>query len=121
MPDRPILGAAPRPPSAEPDVVIDLRDPDNPRRIELDPAPPAGAERRPGLQLFVAFNVLNLLDAVLGARREAAPALLEHRSQTPGAMSDARPVFRFDATRPSWTTLRTESAFQLQLGLRYRF
>jgi hypothetical protein len=55
-----------------------------------------------------AFNVLNLLNSRWGRYRVAAPRLLEH-------------VFRFDAVRPEWTTLNTESAFQFQLGVRYRF
>ncbi len=69
--------------AAQPDVVIDLRDPDNPRRIDLtDPAPsePAGRPRRTGLVLLLALNALNLLDALLtyvltraGIAREGNP------------------------------------------------
>lgn len=44
---------------AEPDLVIDLRDPPQPETVE---APP---QRRTGLALLVALNVLNLLDALL--------------------------------------------------------
>lgn len=68
-----------------------------------------------------AFNVLNLLNSRWGRNRVAAPRLLEHVGQTPGAAGTAKPVFRFDAKRPEWTTLKTESAFQFQLGVRYRF
>ncbi|HET7693577.1 MAG TPA: hypothetical protein VFM44_10865, partial [Gemmatimonadota bacterium] len=68
-----------------------------------------------------AFNVLNLLNRDWGRYRVAAPALLEHVAQTPGAPEESVPVFRFDATAPKWTTFTTESAFQLQLAVRYRF
>ena len=67
------------------------------------------------------FNVLNLLSSRWGRYRVAAPRLLEHVGQTPGTAETAQPVFRFDSVRPEWTTLRTESGFQLQLGVRYRF
>jgi hypothetical protein len=68
------------------------------------------------------FNVLNLLNPSWGQRRDAAPTLLEHVGQTAGPAPPAsRPIFRFDATRPGWTTAAVESAFQLQLALRYRF
>jgi hypothetical protein len=67
------------------------------------------------------FNVLNLLKSDWGRYRVAAPALLEHVGHTPGPGEVAQPIFRFDATRPEWTTLQTESAFQLQVALRYGF
>jgi hypothetical protein len=67
------------------------------------------------------FNVLNLLSSRWGRYEVAAPGLLEHVGQTTGAAGAAQPVFRFDTARPEWTTLETESGFQLQLGLRYRF
>jgi hypothetical protein len=67
------------------------------------------------------FNVLNLLHNRWGRYRVAAPRLLEHVAETPGAPETAQPIFRFDATRPEWTTLQTESAFQLQLAIRYRY
>jgi hypothetical protein len=69
-----------------------------------------------GLDLF---NVLNLMNSHWGLYRVADPRLLEHVGQDPSALS--QPVFRFDPDRPQWTTLTTESAFQLQLSLRYRF
>jgi hypothetical protein len=68
-----------------------------------------------------AFNVLNLLNDDWGRYRVAAPALLEHVAQTPGPPEESMPVFRFDVTAPEWTILTTESAFQLQLAVRYRF
>ncbi|HEX9640689.1 MAG TPA: hypothetical protein VGB13_05190, partial [Candidatus Krumholzibacteria bacterium] len=67
------------------------------------------------------FNVLNLLNGDWGLYRVAAPTLLEHVAQTPGPPEESVPIFRFDATAPQWTTLTTESAFQLQVALRYRF
>lgn len=51
----------------------------------------------------------------------AAPGHLEHVGQTAEPPDVAEPIFRLDATRPEWTTLRTESAFQLQVALRYKF
>jgi len=67
------------------------------------------------------FNVLNLLNGGWGRYRVAAPRILEHVGQTTGAAGATQPLFRFDATRPEWTTIQTESAFQLQFALRYRF
>jgi hypothetical protein len=67
------------------------------------------------------FNVLNLLSSRWGLRREAAPSLLEHVGQTAEPAQTSQSIFHFDATAPRWTTVAAESAFQLQLGLRYRF
>jgi hypothetical protein len=67
------------------------------------------------------FNVLNLLDEDWGLYRVAEPALLEHVGQGAGAPGVAQSTFRFDTTRAEWTTLPTESAFQLQIALRYSF
>jgi hypothetical protein len=66
-------------------------------------------------------NVLNLLDAGWGLRREAAPGLLEHVGQTGDSPQTSRPIFRFSSTNAGWTTNPGDSAFQLQLALRYRF
>lgn len=71
-----------------------------------------------GLDLY---NVLNLINSHWGLYRVSDPRLLEHVGQTPSAPETAQPVFRFDADRPQWTTMPTESSFQLQVGLRYRF
>jgi hypothetical protein len=68
-----------------------------------------------------AFNVLNLLRSDWGEYLVADPLLLEHVAQGPGSPDVAQPIFRFDPDRPEWTALTTESAFQLQLALRYRF
>jgi hypothetical protein len=67
------------------------------------------------------FNVLNLLNAGWGHYRVATPRLLEHVGQTTGPPETAQPIFRFDVARSEWTTLATESVFQLQLAARYRF
>ncbi|HET6362220.1 MAG TPA: carboxypeptidase regulatory-like domain-containing protein [Gemmatimonadota bacterium] len=68
-----------------------------------------------------AFNVLNLLNDDWGLYRVATPALLEQVAQTPGPPEESTPIFRYDATAEDWTTLTIESAFQLQLAVRYRF
>jgi hypothetical protein len=65
--------------------------------------------------------VLNLLSSGWGLRREAAPRLLEHVRQTAEPVATSHSVFRFDATAPRWITVAAESAFQLQLTLRYGF
>lgn len=67
------------------------------------------------------YNVLNLLNSSWGRQRIAAPRLLEHVGQTPGSAEASQPIFRFDSTRERWTTLQAESAFQIQLAVRYRF
>ena len=67
------------------------------------------------------FNVLNLVNSGWGLRRDAAPALLEHVGQMAETAQTSRPVFRYDTIRRPWTTQPNESAFQLQLALRYRF
>jgi len=72
------------------------------------------------LQLDV-FNVLNLMNRQWGRYRQAAPALLEHVGQSGLAGQATRPIFRFDPGPSVWTTLPAESAFQLQLAVRYRF
>jgi Carboxypeptidase regulatory-like domain len=78
------------------------------------------AGRALALELDV-FNVLNLLKNEWGRYRVAVPALLEHVGQTTSEPATAQPVFRFNPTAPRWETLRTESAFQLQVALRYSF
>jgi hypothetical protein len=78
------------------------------------------AGRALALELDV-FNVLNVLKSEWGHYRVAAPALLEHVGQTSADAATAQPTFRFDTTAPKWETLRTESAYQLQVALRYSF
>lgn len=67
------------------------------------------------------FNVLNLLNGAWGRFRVAAPRLLDHVGQTPEPPATSQSIFRLDAGAPQWTTLQAESAFQLQVALRYRF
>ncbi|HEX9895752.1 MAG TPA: hypothetical protein VGA78_17605 [Gemmatimonadales bacterium] len=67
------------------------------------------------------FNLLNLLNGSWGIRRVAAPEFLEHVGQTTGPTGNQQPVFRFQDVASPWTILPAESAFQLQLGVAYRF
>jgi hypothetical protein len=78
------------------------------------------AARAIELQVDVS-NVLNLLNANWGLRREASPALLQHVGQSVESAQTSRPIFRFNSTNVGWTTVPGESEFQLQLALRYRF
>jgi hypothetical protein len=68
---------------------------------------------------FDAFNVLNLLNSRWGLRREAVPPLLQAVGQTAGAVETSQTIFHFDTTAQRWTTTPAESAFQLQLAVRY--
>jgi carboxypeptidase family protein len=72
------------------------------------------------LQLDV-FNLLNLLRRDWGLRREALPALLEQYGQTASPVESSRPIFRYDLSRPAWSTLAIDSGAELQLAARYRF
>jgi hypothetical protein len=67
------------------------------------------------------YNLLNLLHGDWGRYRVAAPALLEQVGRTAGAPELAQPIFRYNVDAPRWTTLPTESVFQLQFAVRYRF
>ncbi len=68
-----------------------------------------------------AFNLLNLVNGGWGLYRVATPRLLDHVGQTTGTPQQFQPQFNFDPGRPEWETLGPESAFQLQIGVRYRF
>lgn len=68
-----------------------------------------------------AFNLLTLVHHEWGQYRVAVPSLLEHVAQVAGPSGATQPVFNFNASAPRWTTLPTESSFQLQLAMRYRF
>ena len=68
---------------------------------------------------FEVFNLLNLIDKDWGIYQTPNAAVLQHVGQTAGPVS--QPVFRFDRTRPRYTTQNIESAYQIQLGLRYSF
>jgi hypothetical protein len=67
------------------------------------------------------FNLLNLLDRDWGIRRVANPALLEHVGTFTTPAGLPQPVFRFQAVASPWTAIPAESAFQLQVGVTYRF
>jgi hypothetical protein len=64
---------------------------------------------------------LRMLNGRWGRFRIADPKLLDHVGQILEPIESAQPIFRVDPARLRWTTLQTESAFQLQLALRYRF
>ncbi|HEX6575019.1 MAG TPA: TonB-dependent receptor [Gemmatimonadaceae bacterium] len=68
-----------------------------------------------------AFNVLNLIDADWGLKREARSGLLDHVGQTQGSAATSRPIFRFSSAASVWTVQPVESSFQLQAAVRYRF
>jgi hypothetical protein len=71
------------------------------------------------------FNVLNLVNRDWGQVRlvpsGANVGLLEHVSQTPGSVTTSQSVFRFDPKLVGFSTANVESAFQLQIGVRYGF
>ena len=67
------------------------------------------------------FNVLNLLRRDWGQVRVADGALLEQVGQTAEPSGATQPVFRFDRVKPQWTTLSTESEFQIQLSVHYDY
>jgi hypothetical protein len=78
----------------------------------------ASRDLEAGLDLF---NVLNLINSRWGHYRVSDPKLLEHVGQTQSSPETAQSIFRFNPDRPQWITSPTESAYQLQVGLRYRF
>jgi hypothetical protein len=80
---------------------------------------PVGA-RGADLQLDL-FNPLNLIDRTWGVRKISTPALLGHIGQSTVPGIGAQPVFLFDAGRSQWVSVPAESAFQVQLGIGYRF
>ena len=67
------------------------------------------------------YNVLNLLNSKWGLQRLAVPRLLEHVGQTAGSAETSQSIFRFDPKREKWSTLQEQSAFQIQLAVRYIF
>jgi hypothetical protein len=72
------------------------------------------------LQLDV-FNVLNLLNKNWGLYRVPNAVILQHVGQTAGPTSVSQPIFRFGAARTRYNTDNVESAYQIQLALRYSF
>lgn len=71
------------------------------------------------------FNVLNLLNAAWGELRVVAPgpnaSLLAQVRQTSGPPTRSQPVFRFNKAAAQFTSQNLQSAYQLQLGIRYSF
>jgi hypothetical protein len=68
------------------------------------------------------YNLMNLLNARWGHQYQVGDdALLAQVAWPSGTSSPVQPLFRYDATRPRWITLPTESAYQLQLSVRYSF
>ncbi|HVD61921.1 MAG TPA: carboxypeptidase regulatory-like domain-containing protein [Gemmatimonadaceae bacterium] len=78
---------------------------------------PAIGGRTLSLQIEV-FNVLNLLNSSWGLVRVPNPWILEHVGQTKG--SSPQPVFHFNPAAVE-STQNLESAYQLQLSVRYSF
>jgi len=66
------------------------------------------------------FNVLNLLNPRWGLVRIPNTVALQHVGQNL-AVTPSEPIFRFDAARRPYSTDNVESAYQIQLALRYRF
>lgn len=65
------------------------------------------------------FNVLNLLNPSWGLFRVPKATLLQHVGQTLG--TSTQPIFYFNAASAGASTENLESAYQLQLSLRYSF
>ena len=71
------------------------------------------------------FNLLNLVNGRWGKVR-LVPAgaifpVLEHVGQSPGTPATAQAIFRYDENFSRFSESNAESAFQLQLGVRYSF
>jgi hypothetical protein len=66
------------------------------------------------------FNVLNLLNPRWGLVRVPNTVALEYLRQNV-SVTPSQPVFRFDLARAEHSTANVESAYQVQLALRYRF
>jgi hypothetical protein len=71
------------------------------------------------------FNVLNLLNSRWGKvhtlRAPPNVAMFEHMGQTTGTANLAQPIFRYDPARALFDAQNAESAYQLQLGVHFRF
>lgn len=66
------------------------------------------------------FNFLNLLNPRWGLLRIPTTNVLQHRGQD-ATVTPSEPVFSFDPARAAHSTANVESAYQIQLALRYRF
>jgi hypothetical protein len=67
------------------------------------------------------FNLLNLIRRDWGLFRVPTTFLLQQVGQMPGAATTSQPVFVFDPSWRPYGTENAESAYQIQLALRYRF
>ena len=67
------------------------------------------------------FNVLNLLNKHWGLYRVPNTALLQHVRQTSGPTAMSQPIFFFPESWQPYNSENAESAYQIQLALRYRF
>jgi hypothetical protein len=65
------------------------------------------------------FNLLNLLNRSWGLFRVPNKSILQHVGQTTGTPST--PIFRFNEGAAHGSTENLESAYQLQLSMRYSF
>jgi hypothetical protein len=81
---------------------------------------PALASHEGTIELEV-FNLLNLIRRDWGLNRVPNTFLLRQVGQTPGTVATSQPVFSFDTNWQPYFTANAESAYQLQLALRYRF
>jgi len=81
---------------------------------------PALAGHDAWLELEI-FNVLNLLRRDWGLYRAPNTFLLRHVDQTTGPATTSQPIFSFDEGWQAYSTANAESAYQLQLAVRYRF
>jgi hypothetical protein len=67
------------------------------------------------------FNVLNLLSPRWGLVQLPNASVLEHVAQTGGSAATAQSIFLFHPERPRFSSENLESAYQLQLAVRYSF
>ena len=67
------------------------------------------------------FNLLNLIRRDWGLYRVPNTFLLQQVGQTAGTVATSQPVFVFDPNWQPYSAANAESAYQLQLALRYRF
>jgi hypothetical protein len=65
--------------------------------------------------------LLNLIRRDWGLNRVPNTFLLKQVGQTPGTPTTSQPRFFFDPNWQPYSTTNAESAYQLQLALRYRF
>jgi len=81
---------------------------------------PAAWGHAVSLELEV-FNVLNLVNRGWGVYRAPDPVLLNQVGRTAGAATSSQAIFSLTDGWAPYSTANAESAYQLQLALRYRF